>query len=82
MRPCRKHAAELKQRANDIQKRHIELSHRLLRSFRNLDALESRLAASIGCVPEQAVPAACMHEVDSQKQIRCSQVCAGRSAYL
>uniref|UniRef100_A0A7S3R929 Nucleoporin Nup54 alpha-helical domain-containing protein n=1 Tax=Dunaliella tertiolecta TaxID=3047 RepID=A0A7S3R929_DUNTE len=45
---ARKHATELKQRSNDVQKRHIELSHRLLHSFRNLDALESRLAASIG----------------------------------
>lgn len=43
-----KHGAELKQRASDIQKRHVELAHRLLHAFRLLDALESRLANSIG----------------------------------
>jgi len=47
-RLARKHSTELKQRAGDVQKRHMELSHRLLHVTRLLDALESRLASSIG----------------------------------
>lgn len=39
---------ELKARATEVQKRHVELAHRLLHATRLLDALESRLAASIG----------------------------------
>lgn len=47
--PRSKHGGELKQRAGEVQARHLELSHRALHTFRLLDALEGRLAASIGC---------------------------------
>ncbi len=47
-RLSRKQAGELKQRAADVQKRHVELSHRLLHASRSLDALEGRLAAGTG----------------------------------
>ena len=44
------HSGELKGRTLDVQKRHIELSHRLMHVTRLLDALESRLASSLGWV--------------------------------
>jgi hypothetical protein len=44
----KKHTVELKGRTSEVQKRHIELSHRLLHVTRLLDALESRLVSSIG----------------------------------
>ncbi|KAL6764520.1 nucleoporin complex subunit 54-domain-containing protein [Haematococcus lacustris] len=44
----KKHHGELKQRAAEVQRRHVELSHRLLHVYRLLDGLEARLAASIG----------------------------------
>jgi len=49
-----KHATELKQRAADVQKKHVELAHKLLHTYRLLDALESRLASSIGYRADQA----------------------------
>eukprot|EP00798_Chlamydomonas_sp_ICE-L_P025725 gene25725-11383_t len=45
-----KNSGDLRQRSADVQKRHVELSHRLLQATRNLDALEGRLAAGIGSV--------------------------------
>ena len=47
-RMSRQHSVDLKGRTLDVQKRHIELSHRLLHVMRLLDALESRLASSLG----------------------------------
>ncbi|KAG1666916.1 hypothetical protein FOA52_005976 [Chlamydomonas sp. UWO 241] len=44
----RHHAGDLKTRTADVQKRHIELSARLLHVTRLLDALEARLAGSLG----------------------------------
>jgi nuclear pore complex protein Nup54 len=47
-RMSRQHSVDLKGRALDVQKRHIELSHKLLHVMRLIDALESRLASSLG----------------------------------
>ncbi len=52
----RQHSVELKGRASDVQKRHIELSHRLLHVTRLIDALESRLASSLGYALQQPSP--------------------------
>ena len=49
-RMARQHAGELKGRAAEVQKRHIELSHRLMHVTRLLDALDSRLASNLGWV--------------------------------
>ena len=49
-RMARQHAVELKGRAAEVQKRHIELSHRLMHVTRLLDALDSRLASNLGWV--------------------------------
>lgn len=44
----RQNMAELKRRTGDVQRRHVELSNRLLHVTRLLDGLESRLANSLG----------------------------------
>ena len=49
-RMARQQAVELKGRAAEVQKRHIELSHRLMHVTRLLDALDSRLASNLGWV--------------------------------
>ena len=58
-RMARLSSVDLKARAADIQRRHIELSHRLLHVTRLLDALESRMASNLGWVrlhcPESCV---------------------------
>ena len=47
-RMTRLSAVDLKGRAAHVQRRHIELSHRLLHVTRLLDALESRMASNLG----------------------------------
>ena len=47
-RMAKRHATELKQRMAEVQTRHIDLSHRLLKASHSIDALESRLAVSLG----------------------------------
>lgn len=43
-----RHSLELRERIAAVQAAHTELSHRLLRNARNVDALEGRLAMNIG----------------------------------